>query len=219
MIGLATVSVNSGSDRGTAAGTPFLAPSETTTVVVTVTAGAKDRMRAPAKFPYACASISRANQCTGTPFIEKVSSPSGPWNDSIRMVRVGPYGSKMDNAGRPAAGNGEGDSHRGSFWISTIRRNAAMISSAIASSITAFAHAVRCCCDAIWLEIISPTEARRPPLIGLTVIRSSTTTVTTRANRGELGQRKYDRGDRFAISRRSYPVQPPVIGCRSASRY
>ena len=49
-----------------------------------------ERWSEPAKSPTICFSNRFLNQCTDTPFIGKVSPPDGPWNDSTRMVSVGP---------------------------------------------------------------------------------------------------------------------------------
>ena len=35
-------------------------------------------------------SHSRENQCVDTPFIGNVRPPAGPWNDSTKMVIIGP---------------------------------------------------------------------------------------------------------------------------------
>src|ERR1700744_4538526 len=82
LIRLATVSVHSGPDPRKGRRNAMPPASDTTTVATTtVVANAKDRVSDPAKSPTACASTSRPNQCTDSPFIGNVSPPSGPWND------------------------------------------------------------------------------------------------------------------------------------------
>ena len=67
------------------------AENEATTVTsMAATPRAIERSNEPAKSPTICFSNRLPNQCTDTPCIGKVSPPVGPWNDSTRMVSVGP---------------------------------------------------------------------------------------------------------------------------------
>ena len=67
------------------------AGSATSTVAaMTMNASATDRRNAPPRSPTNCVPNKRPNQCSEAPFIGKVRPPSGPWNDRIRMVAVGP---------------------------------------------------------------------------------------------------------------------------------
>ena len=68
-------------------------PAENEAITVTSMAATPriiERCSEPAKSPTICFSNRFLNQCTDTPFIGKVSPPDGPWNDSTRMVSVGP---------------------------------------------------------------------------------------------------------------------------------
>ena len=67
------------------------AENEATTVTsMAATPRAIERSKEPEKSPTICFSKRLPNQCTDTPCIGKVSPPVGPWNDSTRMVMVGP---------------------------------------------------------------------------------------------------------------------------------
>jgi len=57
---------------------------------MTISPRIRERENEPPKSPTACCSVRFLNQCSDDPFIGKVSPPSGPWNDRIRMVEIGP---------------------------------------------------------------------------------------------------------------------------------
>src|SRR5471032_3316631 len=102
IIRLATVRVNSGPEPQNRRRNAIPAASETTTVAtITMVASAKDLIRDPPKSPTACDWNNRPNQCTENPFIGNVRPPSGPWNESTRMVSVGPYRNRMNSPSTP----------------------------------------------------------------------------------------------------------------------
>ena len=99
MIRLATVSVNSAPAPGKRRRNAMPAASETTTVVaITISREQQRSLQRAAEIADRLALEQPANQCSDTPFIGKVSPPSGPWNDSIMMVSVGPYRNSMNSA-------------------------------------------------------------------------------------------------------------------------
>src|SRR5579859_1260266 len=181
-IRLATVSMNSTPAPGNRLRNAIPAATEITTVAaITITPSITDRCSAPPISPTACCSNSRTNQRSETPFIGKVRPPSGPWNDRIMMVSVGPYRNSTNTpknthrASRPY--------RRGTYSslrTSTTRTMAATSSSTTASSTTALAQAAGYCSSDTSLLIISPTEALCPPLISRTVMKSPITSVTTK---------------------------------------
>ena len=91
MIRLATVSVNSTPAPRKRRRNARPAASEITTVVtITISPSSSERCSAAAEIADRLALEQAANQCSETPFIGKVRPPSGPWNDRIMMVSVGP---------------------------------------------------------------------------------------------------------------------------------
>src|SRR5580704_12314803 len=98
MIRLATLRVNSAVEPAKRRRNAMPAASDTTTVVaITMVANANDRASEPPKSPTAWVSNNRRNQWNENPFIGKVSPPSGPWNDSTAIVKVGPYRNRMNS--------------------------------------------------------------------------------------------------------------------------
>ncbi len=66
------------------------ATESTTVTIITTSPSQMERVKAAPRSTMPVPANSFEKQCSDTPFIGKVSPPSGPWKDRMKMANIGP---------------------------------------------------------------------------------------------------------------------------------